>query len=190
MKGNSTTRPRRGPVPALATGFTLSALACYAAAWAAGALLFGHHRHTAVARLAAAAVTATFLIVDTRLFGLRTPMWRRQTPREHFHRHGPTRGAFVWGLDTGLVFSTYRITSLSWVALTLTLAGLVPWWAGLAYAAGFVLPAAALILLVPAGRPDTEPFWLTDRVASYEPVLRRLALGLLAAATLALAVTA
>lgn len=50
------------------------------------------------------------------------------------------RAGPAWGLDTGLVFTTYRMSSISWAVLALGLAGVTPWWAGLGYAAGFLVP--------------------------------------------------
>ncbi|MBO2459000.1 hypothetical protein [Actinomadura violacea] len=133
----------------------------------------------------AVGVLAACLIVDTGLFGLRTPMLRRQTPQAYFYRLGPARGAFLWGLDTGLVVTTFRVTSLTWGALAVTVLGLVPWWAGVAYAAGFLVPSAVLILLVPprtGGDGPPEPVWLLDRLGDWEPRVRRAAPGVLAVA--------
>ncbi|QKW34523.1 hypothetical protein HUT06_11205 [Actinomadura sp. NAK00032] len=146
-----------------------------------------------VAQLVAAGVLLACVAVDSGVFGLRTPMWRRQTPQQYFYRLGPTRGAFLWGLDTGLVVTTFRVTSLTWAALAVTLLGLVPWWAGVAYAAGFVLPSAVFVLLVPP-RSDPlgppEPVWLLDRIGDWEPRVRRAAPVLLGAAAAALALSA
>lgn len=64
----------------------------------------------------------------------------RQTPKMIFYRHGAHRAALAWGLDTGLVVTTYRVSSMSWALLLLALMGATPWWIGLAYAAGFVVP--------------------------------------------------
>ncbi|MEU6035896.1 hypothetical protein ABZ801_10840 [Actinomadura sp. NPDC047616] len=138
----------------------------------------------------AVGVLAVCLIIDTGIFGLRTPMLRRQTPQQYFFRYGAARGALLWGLDTGLVVTTFRVTSLTWASLTVTLLGLVPWWAGIAYAAGFVLPSAVFVLVVPrSSDPENapEPVWLMDRIRDWEPWVRRSApvlLGLAAGALL------
>ena len=133
-------------------------------------------------------------VVDLGAFGLHTPMWRRQTPKQLFHRFGPSAGALLWGLDTGLVVTTFRVTSLSWAALALAALGLVPWWSGLLYAIGFTVPAAALVLAVPAHpwSPEDlqEPVWLQYRIMALEPAMRRVALlALLAGAATAGALT-
>ncbi len=64
----------------------------------------------------------------------------RQTPKMIYYRQGARRAALAWGLDTGLVVTTYRVSSLSWALLLLGLMGVTPWWLGLAYSAGFVVP--------------------------------------------------
>jgi hypothetical protein len=64
----------------------------------------------------------------------------RQTPKMILYRNGAQRAALAWGLDTGLVLTTYRVSSMSWGLLLLGLMGVTPWWIGLAYAAGFVVP--------------------------------------------------
>lgn len=180
----------RRPIGLLALGFAASALAVFALVSVSGGVLLGRLRGTPAPALVAAALLAVLALVDTGAFGLHTPMWRRQTPRNHFVRFGPSTGALLWGLDTGLVVTTFRVTSLSWAALALTAFGFMPWWTGLLYAIGFTLPAAALVLAVPA-RPWSEegiqdPVWLQYRLMALEPAVRRIALlALLAAAVLA-----
>jgi hypothetical protein len=178
----------RRPVGLLALGFAGSALAVFALASLTGGILLRPLHGRPLPALVAVAVLAGLALVDAGLFGLRTPMWRRQTPRELFIRFGPSAGALLWGLDTGLVVTTFRVTSLSWAALALTALGLTPWWTGLLYAAGFTLPAAALVLAVPA-RPWSEegiqePIWLQYRLMALEPAVRRVALLALVAAAL------
>jgi hypothetical protein len=139
------------PVPLLALGFAISALATYATAFVLGGAVLGGVRAGAIAKWAAAGALAIFIAVDAGALGLHTPMWRRQTPRGLFLQYGAAKGAFLWGLDSGLVVTTFRVTSLSWAALTVTLLGLVPWWSGLAYALGFAVPTAMLVLAGSAG---------------------------------------
>ena len=176
----------RRPIGMLALGFALSAVGIYAVVSWLGVALPAALRTAPAAWLTAAAVLAVLALFDLGAFGLRTPMWRRQTPRDLYHRFGPSAGALLWGLDTGLVVTTFRVTSLSWAALALTGLGLLPWWSGLLYAIGFTVPAAALVLAVPA-RPFTpdqrpEPIWLQYRILALEPVMRRVALLALVAA--------
>jgi hypothetical protein len=89
-----------------------------------------------VALLASMAIDIYTMVRNTWCPG--TP--RRQTPKMIYYRHGAHRAALAWGLDTGLVLTTYRVSSMSWALLLLGLIGVTPWWIGLAYAAGFVVP--------------------------------------------------
>lgn len=181
MKGKPEDEPAlRRPVAALGAGFGVSALAVYAAVATVGSLLRGGGRPGTGGLLVAAVVVAVLAVVDTHVLGLHAPMWRRQTPRELHFALGPTRGALVWGLDTGLVVTTFRVTSLSWTALTLSFLGLLPWWAGLAYAAGFILPSAVLILLVPRSDPESdrmEPIWLMELIGGFTDPVRLAAIA-------------
>jgi hypothetical protein len=119
--------------------------------------LLGPWRSSVPTHLAVAGVLAALLAADLRLFGLRTPMWRRQTPKWFMYRFGDRGSALLWGLDAGLVATTFRVTSLSWAALTLTVAGLLPWWAGALYAAGFVIPELTADLLIPRRTDPPAP---------------------------------
>ena len=179
MKGTSPDEPpdRRSPL-LLAVGFLLSAVVAYGTASLVGARLLGGARAGEGVRLLAAAVLAGLLVIDTGVLGLRAPTWRRQTPKQLLYRLGSARAAFVWGLDAGLVVTTFRVTSLSWAALTVTVLGLVPWWVGIAYALGFTVPLGMMMLAVPrrvdpTGATDPEPVWLVDRI-----LRSRAALGL------------
>lgn len=89
------------------------------------------------------------VIVDVRAvirkgwsFGL-----RRQTPK------GLTRlgehawvTPYVWGFDTGLVFTTYRVSFVTWLVLICAIAGLAPPWLGAIYGMAFALPLVAMTL--------------------------------------------
>jgi hypothetical protein len=79
------------------------------------------------------------------LYSLRRKTWcpitpHRQTPKMIRHTFGERRAALAWGADTGLVFTTYRMSSISWAVLSLDLLGIAPWWVGLGYSAGFLVP--------------------------------------------------
>jgi len=65
---------------------------------------------------------------------------RRQTPKNVLYQYGAGRAAIAWGLDAGLVFTTYRMSSICWALLALEFLGAAPWWIGLGYGAGFVIP--------------------------------------------------
>jgi hypothetical protein len=190
VKGNSSDiqPPERRPAALLALGFTVSAVALYAALWQLGEWLIGPARSSPPVILLAAAVLGLLLAVDARRArrpGVLGPSWRRQTPKEVAYDHGSARAALLWGLDAGLVVTTYRVTSLSWAALTVAFLGLVPWWSGLAYALGFAVPMLVAILVVPrradpTGRTDPEPVWLMDKLADSQVALKVSALLVLA----------
>ncbi|MFI6458210.1 hypothetical protein ACIBF6_42515 [Streptosporangium amethystogenes] len=165
------------PILNLSIGFVISAVSTYGLVHLIGSGLRGTGP-----KIAACVVLLACMAIDSGKFGLRTPMLRRQTPREHFARFGPAGGALLWGLDTGLVVTTFRVTSLTWAALGVTLFGLVPWWAGLCYALGFVLPSMAMVVVVPPSKdPDTkaEPIWLMEWLMDREKAVRNYAFLLL-----------
>ena len=183
VKGN-VTRPDRWPAVLLAAGFLATSTAVFALVSALGAGLLGPWRSHPVSWVAAAVALGLFLLADARL---RTPMWRRQTPKRFLYRYGDRRAALFWGLDAGLVGTTFRVTSLSWAALCLTLLGLVPWWAGVVYALGFALPELAFDLVVPrrrvpAGESDPEPTWVILGLLRARRVVRPVGLTMLASA--------
>ncbi len=157
------------PTGALCAGFLVSATALFGIANFVGMAL-GTYLLPEKARLAAALVCIGALIVlDVLSFRRRTmcPItFRRQTPKNLVFRYGNTRGALIWGLDTGLAVTTFRISAATWALIVLGLLNVAPWWQGIAYGMGFGLPIAAAILLVPP-RPDREdgtsrePHWIS-----------------------------
>jgi hypothetical protein len=70
---------------------------------------------------------------------------RRQTPRTLMRHYPMDVVATVWGLDTGLVITTFRVAAVTWAALLLVALGLSSRWAGIGYAAGFTLPFLILL---------------------------------------------
>lgn len=81
--------------------------------------------------------------------------WRRQTPRALLRRHRLTIAASLWGLDTGLVVTTFRVAAVSWGALCLTTLGLAPRWTGATYAVGFLAPFMVLLFRPALRRAST-----------------------------------
>jgi len=78
--------------------------------------------------------------------------WRRQTPRTLMRRHHMLVVATLWGLDTGLVVTTFRVAAVTWAALYLAALDLAPWWAGIAYGMGFIVPFTVLLIRPELGR--------------------------------------
>jgi hypothetical protein len=190
VKGNSPGQlPNSRPALMLALGFGISAFTLYAALSLIGQWMIGD-AHTRAAVWLIAAGTLTVLLARDALRARTScalgpsilgPSWRRQTPKRYLDQYGVTTAAFLWGLDTGLVFTTFRVTSLSWAAFAVTILGLVPWWAGAAYALGFGVPLVVMVLAFarrtdPTGETDPEPVWLVHRLFDLRTALARLAL--------------
>lgn len=187
VKGNSLLRPDPWPALLLALGYTLSSVAVFAVAWSLGAALLAPWLTSSPIWVVVGCVLVVLILAEARAFGLSTPMWRRQTPKWFMYRFSDRTTALFWGLDAGLVVTTFRVTSLSWAALGLTFFGVVPWWAGVAYALGFVVPELIADLLIPrrsdpTGRTDPEPIWILNGLMRAEPLLRPMAMTMLVAA--------
>jgi hypothetical protein len=139
-----------------AAAFTASSFAVFGLAAAIG-LTAARVLPLAARDAAACGVLFAALLLDA--YSLKRKTWcpvtlRRQTPQIIVYQHGARRAATAWGLDAGLVFTTYRVSSISWALLALALAGVTPWWAGLGYAAGFLVPllfGCTLSVAVPGG---------------------------------------
>lgn len=82
--------------------------------------------------------------------------WRRQTPRALMRRHSMPVVALVWGFDTGLLVTTFRVAAISWGALLLSALGFSPWWAGVGYGLGFTLPFFLLLFRPRLGRASRD----------------------------------
>jgi hypothetical protein len=77
---------------------------------------------------------------------------RRQTPKSLIYRYPAMMVVAVWGFDTGLAVTTFRVAAITWGALVLAGLGLSAWWIGLGYGFGFVLPLLISILTQPSDR--------------------------------------
>jgi hypothetical protein len=60
--------------------------------------------------------------------------------------------ASIWGFDTGLAVTTFRVTAATWGALLLTVLGLSGWATGVAYGIAFAAPISVLMWTHRAGR--------------------------------------
>jgi hypothetical protein len=187
VKGGSSNRrakPQHVLVP-LAVGFTAAALSVFAVVGLVGDRVRAGGPPGTGGAWVIISLLIVLLVGDLGLLGLSTPMWRRQTPRHHFVHRGPARGAFAWGLDTGLVFTTFRVTSLSWAGLLLTVAGVLPLWSGALYAIGFLVPLTIAVAVVPWKHhpllsDGQEPSRVVRRLLAVQPSLKRAAAGSLA----------
>ena len=107
--------------------------------------------------------------------------WRRQTPKTLMHRHSVTRVAAVWGLDTGLVFTTFRVAAMTWGAFLFAFLGLSKWWIGIGYGVGFVIPLMVLLWTHRVGRSSASK---TPSDPGLETLLGKRAAAQLASAVL------
>jgi hypothetical protein len=150
----------------------------------------GGPRHTFAAReTASCAALSAALLLDA--YSLKHKTWcpitpRRQTPKAILHRYGARRAATAWGLDAGLVFTTYRVSSISWVLLALAPVGVTPWWAGLGYAAGFLVPLLLGCSLGPMVPGNDGTIAIAQALATRASAAR---MTCVAALTIAIAVT-
>ena len=150
MQGSSIPRWIRARVAAtFSVAFVLAALLTFTSADLAARAL-GMSRLPLAPRIAiAAAGLLALAMLDVRAMRRSTycPLgWRRQTPRALLRRHSMFVVAGTWGLDTGLVVTTFRVAAVSWGALLLAALGLSSPWAGVAYGLGFTVPFLVLVI--------------------------------------------
>jgi hypothetical protein len=141
---------------AFAASFVAGSVVTFAAAALAGFALRAAGVPMTWRMGAAAAVFLALAAVDVHAIRRKAycPIgWRRQTPQRMGGRFGPMMNAAVWGFDTGIVVTTFRVAAITWAALSMAALGLSPWWTGLAYGLGFTLPM--LVLLV-TRTPDSQ----------------------------------
>lgn len=111
--------------------------------------------------------------------------WRRQTPRSLLRRYDTRVVALVWGFDTGLLVTTFRVAAVSWGALVLTALGLSHGWTGIGYGLGFAIPFLFLLFRPQLGRASRgagEPG--LEAMLRKRPVLQALSATLLCASGL------
>jgi hypothetical protein len=106
-------------------------------------------------RIAAAAVSLLALaVVD--VVSLRRKTYcllgmRRQARQALAHRHRVETVAAVWGFDTGLAVTTFRVGAVTWGALVLTVLGFTSWWSGVVYGVAFTLPLLVFLTTEQSG---------------------------------------
>jgi hypothetical protein len=100
--------------------------------------------------LALVVASAVGIVVDSRAASLRhwTLSMARQTPKRlQFLGEHAWITPYAWGVDTGLVVTTYRVSFCSWLLLLLALTGVVPLWAGLISGLAFAIPLLVMTQL-------------------------------------------
>jgi hypothetical protein len=153
-------RLRLGVTIAFAVAFLAGAVIIYSVVSALGGALQVATLSLSTRRLAVAILMVPLVSADVIAFRRKTycPItWRRQTPRSLMRRYTPTVVAAAWGFDTGLAVTTFRVAALTWGALLFAFLGLAPWWIGIGYGFGFVVPVMALMWSPRIGRASISP---------------------------------
>lgn len=113
---------------------------------------------------------------------------RRQTPQAVMYVHGMKRAALAWGADAGLLFSTFRVSAISWAVLLAALTGVGSWLGGVAYAGGFLMPLVVACwsgMLTDDARPHVaQAFRRCNRSARRVAAVALIAALILVASTL------
>jgi hypothetical protein len=123
----------------------LSSLLYFAAIGQGARLVLSNTSCTAIlVSIALVAATTDLIIAVTgvRAFSIGLS---RQTPELLKREDNPILVSLLWGVNTGSGLSTFRVTALVWVVMVAAVAGFAPWWIGSVYAAGFIIPLAAII---------------------------------------------
>jgi hypothetical protein len=111
-----------------------------------------------LAVVGAAALTGA--VLDVRAVRRRSYSagWERQTPKALAHVGTAWWVTpLLWGLDTGLIWTTYRVSFCSCVLLVLVVLGAAPPWTGLVYGLAFAAPLVVAVLRpVTAVRRDCD----------------------------------
>jgi hypothetical protein len=159
VEGDNVTPHRHtAPVWYLTVGFLLSSVTVLAVAHAVAEASGTPHLPGPVRQALALGGCVACCLVDLGVVRRRRACSigpHRQTGKNLLFRYGPRLGPFLWGLDTGLAVTTFRMTTLTWAAIGLSLLGLAPWWVGVAYGVGFSAPLGWAVL-VPKWR-EPEP---------------------------------
>src|SRR5947209_5501050 len=119
------------PVWCLTAGFLLSSVTLFAILYAVAQVSGVEHVASSVRAALAIGQCTLWCVVDLWVTHRRRACSvgpRRQTGKNFVYRYGARLGAFMWGLDTGLAVTTFRMVSLTWAVVGLSLLGLTPWW--------------------------------------------------------------
>lgn len=184
------------PVGTITAGFLISSFVTIGSLSLIGSAIGVLLVPTMLRLVAIAAIFVGLVAVDVasvRTRDLCRLTWRRQTRKNLIYRFGPRTGTFLWGLDTGTVVTTLRVSATSWAMLALAVFHLAPWWTGLAYGLGFAMPLA-FVIAVPRWRgpapdgSDREPQWISGLLMRTRWIVQLVGFLLLVACTVAVIV--
>ena len=185
--GQGRSRPaalHSAPLLTLAAGFVPAALASFAAARFVG-MATGVEDIPRVVRCCLAGLAfVVAIVVDIRAVfrgahcsaGL-----SRQTRKAYLDAHGLLLGPFMWGLDTGLAFTTVRVSAATWGLFVAAILTLTPSWCGIAYGLAFSA-SVYLVTVIPAWRsqsPDPEPMWLLHQLMHLRRLMQEFCIAVL-----------
>jgi hypothetical protein len=131
-----------------ATAFLMAALGVFACTFLLGSLAVTQDVARGWRQLIAAAGLTGLAAVDVVAIRRATycPVGlARQTPKVAMRKFSPVVTAGIWGVDTGLVVTTYRVAAITWGALVLVFLGLSGWQIGVGYGTGFVVPLMCIL---------------------------------------------
>jgi hypothetical protein len=99
----------------------------------------------------------------------------RQTPKAFAHTSGEWWVTpLLWGLDTGMIWTTYRVSCCSWLLLLLAVLGIALASAGLVYGLAFSIPLLVMVHW-PASADGScqisRPHWIPQRPAQWAGVV-------------------
>jgi hypothetical protein len=125
-------------------GFTISATLVFGIVALVGNAI--QLEDTALGALAIAASLVVLAVIEVSPLRVRRSVCQRQTPKVLVRRFHPSLGGLLWGLDTGAVVTTYRVSMATWAVLLLCAGGWGSAWTGTFYAVGFCVPLAAIVM--------------------------------------------
>jgi hypothetical protein len=104
----------------------------------------------------------------------------RQTPTELGHTSGEWWVTpLLCGLDTGMIWTTCRVSSCSWVLLLLAVLGIAPAWARLVYGLAFSIPLLVMVqrrVSVEGSCEISRPHWMPQQPAQWVRIVSMLLL--------------
>ncbi|GII95823.1 hypothetical protein [Sinosporangium siamense] len=98
-------------------------------------------------------VAATLIAIGVDFHAIRNNTYsiglKRQTAKSLAHQEGRPwwLTPLMWGLDTGMIWSTFRVSCTSWVLLLSALLNVAPQWSGLVYGLSFGVPLLAVVIM-------------------------------------------
>ena len=100
--------------------------------------------------------------------------WRRQTPKTLNRKYRMTTVAAIWGFDTGLAVTTFRVGAVTWGALVTAGLGFAPWWIGFGYGGSFALPLVVLLLSDTGHKTDLSGslYFRLETMTAKRPVIQ------------------